>query len=254
MSARGQVGISVVSTGASIGPRIDWTPVTVVLFDLDDTLWDHRWAADIAAAQLAVSSGVQAPTEEVISCWRELERHHFSNFARGVESFEGQQRSRMRGLVGHALSNSEADAKYAVYLRLYQDHWRLFSDVVPALSRCRSRGMSLGIVTNGDPSLQSAKIKRLGLAHRVDAVIISGETGDAKPSAAIFERACLKLACRAENALMVGNDLHADVIGAQSAGLQALLLDRTASRRDALASLDDLVPPPRRLNTDGGLE
>lgn len=61
-------------------------------------------------------------------------------------------------------------------------------------------------------------IVALEYAASTEAVIIG------KPSAEFFRTALMSINCKAENAIMIGDDVEADVIGALDAGLQGILV------------------------------
>jgi putative hydrolase of the HAD superfamily len=103
--------------------------------------------------------------------------------------------------------------------------WELVpDDVAPALSRLRSLGLKVVVVSNANGRLRQV-FERLGLAGRVDLLIDSFEEGVEKPDPRLFQIALERSAGRAETTLHVGDLYHVDVIGARAAGLQAVLLD-----------------------------
>jgi putative hydrolase of the HAD superfamily len=224
-------------------PAIDWTPVRAVLFDLDDTLFDHRGAADAGVVAWARALGLDEPAATLIERWNDLERTHFGNFAAGRETFEQMRRHRARGLAGQHLTDAQADAAFESFYAHYRDQWALFGDALPALERCRAAGYAIGILTNGDGAHQRRKVTDLGLDERMDAIIISGEFGEAKPAPAIFHHACAALGAAPEQTLMVGDNLPGDVEGARAAGLQGAWLDRHNRHPEAISTLDALEPP-----------
>jgi HAD superfamily hydrolase (TIGR01458 family) len=59
-----------------------------------------------------------------------------------------------------------------------------------------------------------------------------------KPTAAYFEAALAELDARAEDALMVGDDVEADVGAAKRVGMRGILVRTGKFRRDALAAAD----------------
>lgn len=119
--------------------------------------------------------------------------------------------------------------------------YRLYGDVASALDALADR-VKLGIVTNGAVDLQRYKLKRTRIADRFQAAAISSGIGSAKPSAEIFEAACVMLGVDVQRALMVGDSAEMDIAGAQGAGLRAVLLDRAGTRQgcDTIASLADV--------------
>jgi putative hydrolase of the HAD superfamily len=117
-----------------------------------------------------------------------------------------------------------------------------FQDAAPTLAELRAAGLRLAVVSNWDCSLR-AVLGSLGLAAAVDAVVVSAEVGYRKPDPRIFKAALEQLGCAPGKALLVGDSLETDVLGARAAGLRALLLDRTGGAGDAesISSLAELV-------------
>jgi HAD superfamily hydrolase (TIGR01458 family) len=80
-----------------------------------------------------------------------------------------------------------------------------------------------------------------------------------KPTAAYFEAALAELGARAEDAVMVGDDLEADVAAAKRVGLRGVLVRTGKFRREALATadpkpdavIDSIADLPRLLAGDG---
>lgn len=120
--------------------------------------------------------------------------------------------------------------------------YRLYGDVVPALDGLRARGMRLVVVSNWDASLPGI-LRDLGIADRLDHVVVSALAGARKPDPAIFLRAARALGLSPARLAHVGNDPAADVAGAAAAGIRAVLIDREASARGrpgVVASLAEL--------------
>jgi putative hydrolase of the HAD superfamily len=117
-----------------------------------------------------------------------------------------------------------------------------FPDTAPALAELRAAGVRLAVVSNWDCSLKVV-LGELGLAAAVDAIVVSAEVGSRKPDPRIFEIALERLGCEAGKALLAGDSLETDVLGARAAGVRALLLDRTGATRDpeSISSLAELV-------------
>ena len=132
------------------------------------------------------------------------------------------------------------------------DAWRVFDDVRPALEVLRDRGFKLGAISNWDERLRPL-LEQLRLEQYFKAIVISFETGVAKPATEIFQRAAFLLGQPPRRILHVGDSLTEDVLGAQSARFQTLLLSRkiSPSPLPAIASLAELErllakPPAKR--------
>ena len=77
--------------------------------------------------------------------------------------------------------------------------------------------------------------------ERFGAVIVSGEIGVAKPDAKVFNLALDGLRVKAENAWHVGDNLMADIGGANAAGITSVWINRY---RDQGVELRDGDPRP----------
>ncbi|MEK5508523.1 HAD family hydrolase [Paenibacillus sp. FSL P4-0113] len=94
------------------------------------------------------------------------------------------------------------------------------------LSELRSRGLKLGIITNGSLRTQQAKIDRVMLRDYVDSIIVSGGVNIQKPNPRIFELALNELdIVDPGHACYVGDHPTNDIRGAQSAGLHTIWLE-----------------------------
>ena len=110
-------------------------------------------------------------------------------------------------------------------------HYHKFYDVDIVLSSLRAAGFCLALVSNAVPSTRD-RIRSLGLEPYFDAILLSGEVGFEKPSPEIFLEALNNLDMIPTEVVHVGANYTSDVRGAQSAGIPAVLLDRTGRYLD----------------------
>jgi putative hydrolase of the HAD superfamily len=208
--------------------------IQVVLFDLDDTLFQHREAVgDAVLATLATLERTTGATDaEEQARWRDLEEHHYMRYLDGELDYQGQRRARVRAFLepyGTRLDDPAADAWFEAWVAHYRSSFRLHEDAVPCLDALERAvpGVRFGVITNGDLAFQTAKLDALGIAARMDHVVTSGELGVAKPDRRIFAEAVGRFGVRPSEAAYVGDRLRTDAIGAAAAGLQGIWLDRT---------------------------
>ena len=123
--------------------------------------------------------------------------------------------------------------------RLYVDPqvgWALFDDTLPTLARLSQGGWTHAILSNHVPELRQI-VAGLGLDEVVAFLSCSAETGYEKPHALAF--ASVMDSVRPAEAWMVGDNVVADVLGAEAAGLPAVLVRRPDPRARRYAdSLD----------------
>jgi putative hydrolase of the HAD superfamily len=106
--------------------------------------------------------------------------------------------------------------------------WRLYPDALPllqALQAHRQQGLVMGVLSNWEDWLE-ALLARLEISHYFDFLVISAGVRLEKPDPAIFRAALDRAGVAAEEAVHLGDSLHADVGGARAAGVTPVLLDR----------------------------
>jgi putative hydrolase of the HAD superfamily len=107
----------------------------------------------------------------------------------------------------------------------HASRWRAYDDVAPAFRRLRASGVKVGIISNWDTRLEEL-LAGLGLRDLVETVVSSASEGLRKPDPRIFELACSEVGVLPERSVHVGDHYYADVVGARSAGMTPVLIDR----------------------------
>jgi len=211
------------------------TAPTVVLFDLDDTLFAHRLAvADGVTAHRRASGGTLASADDAteIARWNQLEEIHYHRYLSGEVGFRDQRRHRARAFVApfgiDLETDAAADAWFGAYLIEYERAWTLHDDVFACLDALEKTipGVRFGIITNAELPFQQSKLDALGLTPRMEHIVASGEVGATKPDPLIFRHAVALYGVPAGEAVYVGDRLQTDAVGAASAGLTGIWLNR----------------------------
>jgi putative hydrolase of the HAD superfamily len=98
------------------------------------------------------------------------------------------------------------------------------------------------LLTNGPRELQRSKLAMFPIDRYFEAVVIEGEFGVGKPDARVFEHALGVTGAAAHEAWHVGDNLYADVGGAQGVGAQGVWI-----HRDRMEVSQELHPVPDRI-------
>jgi len=198
--------------------------VTILAFDLDDTLWPCMPVIQHA--------------EETLYAW--LDQH----YPRITANYNPQQ------LVDLRKKFTAQDKKYSVDLSMMRHEFlkklatdnqydvvevadkgfeifynarqqvNFYDDVFPALERLSSK-YRLGAITNGN-----ANVEKVGLGHLIEHTISAIDLQIAKPDKRIYEALADRFDVPAEKILYVGDHPEYDVIGPQVAGLRAAWINR----------------------------
>ena len=223
--------------------------ITAVLFDLDDTLFDH-WACTRAA--LADLRERFAPLARVPVALVEgehrrlLEALHLRVLA-GQMTVDGARVERFRSLLVFAGGSSDADAAAAAaaaYRSAYLAHWRPVEGALELLTALHGQ-VSTGVVTNNVAAEQRQKIATCGFGPFLDTVVISEDAGVTKPDPRIFRLALERLGRPADEAAMIGDAWDTDIAGARAAGIRPIWFNRfgAPSPDRSVTEVHSLVPP-----------
>ncbi|WP_270619024.1 HAD family hydrolase [Paenibacillus macerans] len=192
-----------------------------VLFDLDNTLMDRDHTFRRFAEQLA--------RECLVPVLEEEERNRLIDYmierdADGYRPKEGF----FRELIEHLPWKKRPDLEElkAYYDRNYMTHAKAMDHAAKTLEACRSRGLRLGIITNGISRLQHGKIDLLHLRPYFDMIVVSGDVDIRKPDPQIYRLALERLGVTPEKAVIVGDHPRNDIWGAAQVGIRGIWLRR----------------------------
>src|SRR5579871_2343750 len=204
--------------------RFGMIPGRAVLFDLDDTLFDHRGSSRAALAEVhrRHAGGSDFAVFERHHA-RILEALHLDVLA-GRRTLDDARQERFRRVfaeVGIELSEAEAENVAAAYRSGYVPAWRPVDGAADLIAALRPH-VRIGVISNNLMDETREKIAFCGLTSLVDVVVVSGDEGISKPDPRIFHIALGRLGVAAADAVMVGDSWAADITGASRAGMRAV--------------------------------
>lgn len=201
----------------------------ILIFDLDDTLYDRaepfRKALE-AAAGLKIDGDVRA--------WYGIYSRHsqemFEANARGEITLEESHALRIRHAAAELGIHMTAEQELA-YQRYYEQAQKdiVMSDTMKELlSFCREAEIQMGILTNGPVKNQNRKVQTLGLEKWIpkDRLFISEGIGFTKPDVEAFHYVEKALQVSSEELCMIGDSYSSDIAGAIQAGWKTIWLDK----------------------------
>jgi HAD superfamily hydrolase (TIGR01662 family) len=100
----------------------------------------------------------------------------------------------------------------------------------------------LGIVSNfAIPECVDKLLEKHGLDKFFDVVVVSAAVNKRKPSPEIFYKALKKIGVSAENAVFVGDTADADILGAKTAGMKTVFIERRVQEEVKQACPDQII-------------
>lgn len=112
----------------------------------------------------------------------------------------------------------------------------VYPQVPEMLADLRRSGARLYILSNAQHCFTVPEIRSLGLDRTVDGIELSSDFGFKKPSPKFFCHILEKYGLRREESVYIGNDLAADIVGANRVGLTSVYI-----KTDISPETDSLV-------------
>jgi FMN hydrolase / 5-amino-6-(5-phospho-D-ribitylamino)uracil phosphatase len=213
----------------------------VLSFDLDDTLWPVEPV--MAAAEQTMWAWLRERHPELmkgqgVESMREVRAQINRQYPQRIHDMTFMRRRTLQEMFGdHSEAEALADQAFEVFYAA-RNRVTFYDDVEPALRRLKRR-YRLFALSNGNADLQ-----RTGLAELFEGHVTAISAGAAKPDARIFANLRELAGVDAAQVLHVGDDPHADVVGATQAGMQAIWMNREAREWP-----EQFAPPPRTIST-----
>lgn len=130
----------------------------------------------------------------------------------------------IRAMIGVGVPPERAEALVWEFRPRYTDlsRWRLFPETLTVLAQLSSAGWQHILLSNHVPELPEI-IEHLGLASHVQTIFNSAQTGYEKPHPQAFQNV-LDALREPEAIWMIGDNITADVKGAEAQGIPGILV------------------------------
>ncbi len=197
-----------------------------VLFDLDDTLFDHRGCARdaLGAVQESQPCFRSMPFESLEQAHATLLEDLHGEVMLGRLAIDKARIERFRRLlesVGADASPDVARDLATLYRETYRTKRRSVAGAA-ALMAAVKRHARVGIVSNNVLDEQQDKLQVCALDRFVDELVVSEEVGVSKPDPTIFQVAMDRLGVGPDEAVMIGDSWAADIEGARAVGIRPI--------------------------------
>ncbi len=204
---------------------------THIFFDLDHTLWDFNTNCRLTLDELYYKydfSKLNFSNDQFYTVYKKINDQLWDGYHRGTVTKEEIRSNRFEytfAQLGHEKAKIPSSLEKE-FLALCPTKAQLFPFTLEALEDLRNKGYTLHIITNGFKETQQLKLSTSGLTPYFTQVIESDVCGFMKPDKKIFDFALTISAASAHESIMIGDDLHADILGARNAGLDQLFINR----------------------------
>jgi len=224
-----------------------------VIFDLDGTLRESNPHFMDALRQTLLDMNLEVDPFN----WRLTERWVHEYWAQSPEIIEdakiyGHEQiwnrflSRLMSKVGQPHADEAEVQAFGDHMReVYQPTSELTPGAREALTTLQANDFILGVLSNRSKPFGD-ELEELDIAGFFDFTLAAGEVGVWKPRPEIFQAALARAGVGPDDAIYIGDNYYADIVGAREAGLDAILVDWRRVFTDVQATrvehLSDILP------------
>jgi putative hydrolase of the HAD superfamily len=235
-------------------------PFKVLLFDLGNTLiyFDTDWISTLNEGtnrliRVLVANGFKFNendfAKEFIGTVQESGTWRSQDFAEVTSEFVLRRLLANKGYPG--IDSNMLRPAIDAYYSPFQQHWRVEKDAIATLNSLQGLGCRLGIISNaGDTQNIITLINNTGLRPFFKKIWVSAAVGFRKPHPRMYELALDYFQISPKDAVMVGDTLNGDILGANNMGIASIWITRRADTPENRADKLRIVPDQTIKNLD----
>lgn len=202
-------------------------PYQHIFFDLDRTLWDFEKNSEATLHEIFEHFKLHQRGIEnaghFIAIYKDINHRMWEEYRKGIIRKDQLRGGRFLETLKHFKAEDKALSEQIgdFYVEESPRKTALFEGTVEVLDYLASKYI-LHIITNGFEEVQHIKLHHSGLAKYFNVVVTSEQAGCKKPDKEIFDYALKMAGTVSYDALMIGDDLEIDILGARDAGIDQI--------------------------------
>lgn len=200
-------------------------PILHVFFDLDHTLWDFEKNSALTFEKILQKNQIPVDTSEFVQQYSPINYRYWDLFRDDKISQNEMRFGRLRetfALLNLKVEQEVLELLADEYIEFLPENNNVFEGTFELLEYLKPK-YNLHIITNGSHDLQNHKMNNSKLSPYFKTTTNSQSVGVKKPNPLIFDFALRQANAKKENSIMIGDCIHADVLGAINCGMDAVL-------------------------------
>jgi YjjG family noncanonical pyrimidine nucleotidase len=202
-------------------------PILDVFFDLDHTLWDFEKNSALTFEKILQKNKIPVDHVKFVEHYVPINFRYWDLFRDDKISKQEMRFGRLQetfALLDVLVDEEVLTVLADEYIQFLPDNTHLFDGTFELLDYLKPK-YNLHIITNGFHDLQNHKLQNSNLQPYFKTVTNSESAGVKKPNPIIFEFALRQANAKKENSIMIGDCIHADVLGAINSGMEAIMFN-----------------------------
>ncbi|AUC15737.1 noncanonical pyrimidine nucleotidase, YjjG family [Tenacibaculum sp. SZ-18] len=204
------------------------TEITDIFFDLDHTLWDFDTNSGLTFKKIFTEQNIELDINKFLVVYEPINLEYwklYRNEKIGKAELRYKRLKTTFDKLNFEISDkliNKISEDYITYLPSFN---YLLDGAKDLLDYLKDK-YNLHIITNGFEEVQRIKLEKSKINHYFNVVVTSESVGVKKPNPKVFEFALNEANVSADNSIMVGDSLEADVLGALAVGISPIYLSK----------------------------
>lgn len=193
----------------------------LIIFDLDDTLYDYKKCNEIALLSIFTKLNKYDNIKEIFEISRQnIKKNHKNTALEHDKSIQIKELFRLLNIKDTILLKELINLYYQTFL----ENVTLFNDWLDFFALCKEKNVILVILTNNTFLNQLDIYNKLELYKYFDNIFTSYEIGYEKPNIKCYEYINNKYQFNKNEILMIGDSIDKDCKGAINFGIKYYLV------------------------------
>lgn len=195
-----------------------------VFFDLDHTLWDFEKNSDLTFQKVFKINTLAVDLPSFLEVYKPLNFKFWKLYREEKVTKSELRYGRLKNTfdaLNFTISDALIDVISDQYIEYLADFNHLLDGAIEILDYLNQK-YTLHIITNGFEEIQTKKMINSKIYHYFDKVITSESVGVKKPNSKVFNHALEITNAQKEHAIMIGDNIEADINGALKVGMKAI--------------------------------
>lgn len=201
--------------------------VSDIFFDLDHTLWDFERNSALTFEEIFRQKDIGVALPAFLEIYVPVNLAYWKLYREEKVTKSQLRYERLKTTfdsLSYAIEDSLINELSEAYILKLSNYNNLLPNTMEILDYLKPK-YRLHIITNGFEEIQNKKLQKASISEYFDQVINSEMAGVKKPHPNIFKLALDRAGVDSNSALMIGDNIEADILGAQAAGFHALHLN-----------------------------
>ncbi|MCA0133613.1 YjjG family noncanonical pyrimidine nucleotidase [Winogradskyella alexanderae] len=213
-----------------------------IFFDLDHTLWDFDKNSGLTFKKIFKQNKIDVELSEFLEVYEPINLKYWKLYREERVTKPNLRYGRLKeafDAIGVNVSDEKINLLSVAYIEYLTTFNHLYDGTIEILEYLQYK-YHLHIITNGFEEAQERKMRNSNIRTYFKTVTNSEMVGVKKPNPKIFNFALQQANASSGESIMIGDSIEADIEGAVSVGMRAILFNHRNSQTNKVEVIQHL--------------